>query len=114
LSPSVFEVGIFGACHERAPELVVGDQPVRIAAAPRLDLPSAYILVAGRAMPAALLVDLFHRRLQPHLDQSEDPTVADPTGNRLHEFAVRDAVERDANRMPPPTTRFIRTRMRSR
>jgi hypothetical protein len=42
----VFEVGIFGACHERAPELVVGDQPVRIAAAPRLDLPNAYCQVA--------------------------------------------------------------------
>jgi hypothetical protein len=59
-------------------------------------------------------VDLFHWRLQPHLQQPEYPTVADASGRRFQELGVGYTVERDDNRMPISTTRLIRIRMRSR
>ena len=45
LPPGAFEIEVFGACHELAPGLEKGDQPSRIAAVARLDLPCAYLLI---------------------------------------------------------------------
>jgi hypothetical protein len=42
--PDAVEVGVFGACHELAPGLEKGDQPRRIPAVARLELPCAYFV----------------------------------------------------------------------
>jgi hypothetical protein len=65
-------------------------------------------------MGMPLRVGLFHRRLQPQLDQPQDAAVADPPGHRFHQLVMGDAIERDDNRMPTSTIRLIRIRMRSR
>ncbi len=51
------------------------------------------VLVPGRPMAVPLRVGLFHRCFQPHLDQPQHAAVADPTGHRLHQLCMRDAVE---------------------
>ena len=55
--------------------------------------PSSLVLVAGRPMVPPALVDFFHRRLQPDLDQRQEVPIADPAGQRLQELGVRDAIE---------------------
>src|SRR5262245_14701146 len=44
-------------------------------------------------MTMAPFVDLFHRCLQPHLDQLQDEAIADPSGQRFQEFGMRNRVE---------------------
>ena len=39
----------------------------------------ALVLVAGRPMVPPPVVDLFHRRLEPHLDQPQEVPIADAT-----------------------------------
>ena len=56
-----------------------------------LPLPSSLFRVVRWRSP--LLVGLFHRCLQPHLDQPQDAAVADPPGHRFHQLGMRDAVE---------------------
>ncbi len=67
--------------------------------------PFPFVLVARRAVMPSPIVDLFHRRLQPHLQQPEHPAVADAPGRQLHEFGMRDTVERSRALIPPSTTR---------
>src|SRR5262249_39005039 len=55
--------------------------------------PSAFSLVAGRSPSTSTLVGLFHRHLQPRLDQPQQVPITDAPSHRLHEFRVRDAVE---------------------
>jgi site-specific DNA recombinase len=58
-----------------------------------LRAPTSLVLVPGRPMAMAPLVNLFHRCLQPHLDQLQDEAITDPPGQRLQEFGMRDRVE---------------------
>jgi hypothetical protein len=60
------------------------------------------------------LVDLFHRRLQPDLDQPQEVPIADPARERLEELGMWDAVERDPTMIPLSTTRLSCLRTRSR
>ena len=39
----------------------------------------ALVLVPGRSMMPAPVVDFFHRRLEPHLDQLQQMPIADAT-----------------------------------
>jgi site-specific DNA recombinase len=57
---------------------------------------------------------LHHPGVQVRPDESEQSLVGDPSGYTVHQDIMIETIERDANRMPPPTTRLIRTRMRSR
>jgi len=50
-------------------------------------------LIAVRSMPPTTRVGFLHRHFQPHLNQTQHMPVADASGNRLHQFRVRDAVE---------------------
>ena len=56
-----------------------------------LPRPSSLFRVV-RCVPPPL-VGLFHRCLQPHLDQPQEVPIADASRQRFHEFGVRDAVE---------------------
>src|SRR5215831_1556112 len=53
----------------------------------------ALVLVAGRSMFASPLIDFLNRHLEPLLEHVEQMPIADATSQRLHQFAVRDAVE---------------------
>ena len=55
--------------------------------------PFPLVFVAGRSAAIPLLVGLFHRHLQPHLDQLQEGPVTDPPGYRFHQLGVGDAVE---------------------
>jgi site-specific DNA recombinase len=53
----------------------------------------ALVLVARRPLMPAPPVDLLDRRFKPHLDQPQEVPIADPAGERLEEFGVRDFIE---------------------
>jgi site-specific DNA recombinase len=55
--------------------------------------PHPLVFVPGRSMAVPLRVGLFHRCLQPELDQPQQAAVADPPGHRLHQLGMRDAIE---------------------
>jgi hypothetical protein len=59
-------------------------------------------------------VDLLDRRFQPHLDQPQEVPIADPAGERLEEFGVRDFIERNPSVIPLSTTCLSCLRTRSR
>ena len=47
------------------------------------------VLVAGRPMMPPPIVDCFHRRFEPHLDQLQEMPIADAPRDRFHQFGVR-------------------------
>jgi site-specific DNA recombinase len=53
----------------------------------------AFVLVPGRSMVPPPIIDLFHRRFEPHLDQSQKVPIADATRDRFHQLVMGDAVE---------------------
>jgi site-specific DNA recombinase len=58
-----------------------------------LRAPSPLVLIPGRPTAIAPCVRLFHRCLQPHLDQLQHEAIADAPRQRLHQLGMRDRVE---------------------
>lgn len=49
--------------------------------------------IPGRPMEPPSLIALFHRRIQPHLDQPRKTPIADAPGRRFHQLVIGDAAE---------------------
>jgi site-specific DNA recombinase len=64
--------------------------------------------LAARQSRPPVVIPLFHRRLQPPLDQPQHLPVDDAPGHRLHQLPVRDAVEGSGHRLPITVTFQIR------
>ncbi len=69
-----------------------------------LGAPSPLVLVPGGPMTMAPRVGLFHRCLQPHLDQLQDEAVADAPGQRFHQLGMGYRVERNPTLIPHSTS----------
>jgi hypothetical protein len=51
------------------------------------------IPISRGSMFSSAIVRLFHRRLDPHLDQVQDLPVGDPARHRFHQWSVRNLIE---------------------
>jgi hypothetical protein len=51
------------------------------------------IPISRGSMFSSAIVCLFHRRLDPHLDQVQDLPVGDPARHRFHQWSVRNLIE---------------------
>ena len=52
--------------------------------------PASAVLVRRCSLLPAFAVLFFHRRIEPHLDQTQQVLVRDPACHRLHQFSLRN------------------------